>query len=122
MGTPADDTGQYPVPERKDMPAAAWSLAPPTFVDVAGLSHVGRVRDKNEDHFLIARFGRALEVLQSNLPEGRVPPRAEEAGFVLFVADGLGGGAAGEVASELAILTSLRLLLQRPDWILRLDR
>ena len=29
-------------------------------VDLGGLSHVGKVRPNNEDHFLITRFGRFL--------------------------------------------------------------
>jgi PPM family protein phosphatase len=90
-------------------------------VDVAALSDRGKVRADNEDHFLVARFGRSLEVCFTNLPEGEVPRRSEEAGYALVVADGLGGMAAGEQASRLAIQTLVNLLLDTPDWILRLD-
>jgi protein phosphatase len=89
--------------------------------DLAGLSHRGLVRPNNEDHFLISRFGRFLDVLQSNLPAGAVPPHEEEGGYAMIVADGIGGSAAGEVASELAIDTLVHLALSTPDWILRLD-
>jgi serine/threonine protein phosphatase PrpC len=89
-----------------------------TQVDYAALSHPGLVRANNEDHFLLGRFGRSLETLLTNLPPGRVPPNLQEIGYGMLVADGLGGGAAGEVASELAILALLKLMLETPDWIL----
>ena len=90
-------------------------------VHVAGMSNVGTVRTNNEDHFLITRFGRFLECLDSNLPPGEVPPRTENAGYAMMVADGIGGSAAGEVASRMAIRTLIEVVLKVPDWILRLD-
>ena len=90
-------------------------------LDVHGVSHPGRVRPNNEDHFFICRFGRFLETLASNLPAGAVPSRAEEVGFGMAVADGLGGGAAGEEASRRAIASLVNLVLHMPDWVLRLD-
>jgi serine/threonine protein phosphatase PrpC len=39
----------------------------------------------------------------------------------MLVADGVGGSAAGEVASKLAISTLIHLVLQTPDWFLRVD-
>ena len=90
-------------------------------VEVAGLTHPGRVRPNNEDHFLICRFGRFLETLQTNVPEGEIPSRADEIGYAMLVADGVGGGAAGEVASKLAISTLVHLVLQTPDWFLRVE-
>src|SRR5262245_18357112 len=90
-------------------------------VDVAGLTHQGHVRPKNEDHFYICRFGRFLEGLETSLPDGAVPRRAEEGGYGLVVADGMGGMGGGEVASRLAITTLVNLALAAPDWILRLD-
>jgi PPM family protein phosphatase len=90
-------------------------------VDVAGLSHQGLVRPNNEDHFFVARFGRFLERLFTNLPEEEMPRRFEETGYGLVVADGIGGRAAGEVASRLAISTLVNLVLGTPDWILLRD-
>ena len=37
-------------------------------VDVSGVSHPGKVRPRNEDHFLVMRIGRYLETLITNLP------------------------------------------------------
>jgi serine/threonine protein phosphatase PrpC len=98
------------------------SLSASARVEMAGLSHPGKVRPNNEDHFLVGRFGRYLETLQSNLPEGEVPPLVEETGYGMLVADGVGGSAAGGLASQLAIRTIVDLFLQTPDWILRLEQ
>jgi serine/threonine protein phosphatase PrpC len=90
-------------------------------VDAFGFSDRGLVRANNEDHFYVARFGRYLDRLFTNLPEEEIPRRFEEAGYGLVVADGVGGSAAGEVASRLAINTFINLVLNTPDWIMRLE-
>jgi protein phosphatase len=90
-------------------------------VDVQGLSHPGRVRPNNEDHFLVARFGRTMETLLTNLPPGEVPGQSSETVYGFAVADGIGGEAAGEVASRTALRTMIDLVLETPDWILCLD-
>lgn len=90
-------------------------------IDVAGLSHQGHVRTSNEDHFLVSRFGRFLENVQSNVPADQIPARHELIGHALLVADGLGGHAAGEVASRAAISILFNLAVDTPDWIFRLD-
>jgi protein phosphatase len=90
-------------------------------VDAAGLSHPGKVRSANQDHYLVARVGRSLETLKTNLPEGEVPNRFDETGYVMMVADGMGGAAAGEVASRLAVSTLINIVLDVPDWIMKLD-
>ena len=86
-----------------------------------GLSDTGHVRAANEDHFLIARIGRYFETVGTSLPPGEVPERADEAGYALIVADGMGGHAAGELASRMTIRELVRLALALPDWIVRLD-
>jgi PPM family protein phosphatase len=90
-------------------------------VDVGGLTHPGHVRTNNEDHFLVTRATRALETLQTSLPAGDVPERADEVNYVMVVADGMGGHAAGEVASRLTISALVGLALQIPDWIFWAD-
>jgi protein phosphatase len=67
---------------------------------------------------MVVRFGRALQTLLTNLPEGLVPDQFEEMGYGMVVADGMGGRAAGEIASQLAISTLVALVLDTPDWIL----
>ncbi len=93
----------------------------PVTVEAFGLSDTGHVRASNEDHFLIARIGRYFETVGTSLPAGEVPARADEAGYALIVADGMGGHAAGELASRLTIRELVRVALALPDWIVRLD-
>src|SRR5262245_52934856 len=72
-------------------------------IDISGLSHPGLVRPTNEDHFLTARYGRFLETLHSNIPISQRSSAHELTGYALLVADGMGGAAAGEMASKTAI-------------------
>src|SRR5688500_15099974 len=100
---------------------SAVRFAQSVAVDAAGLTHAGLVRPSNEDHFLIGRLGRYFETVSTSLPEIDLPARADDAGYSLIVADGMGGHAAGEVASRLAIRELVRLALALPDWIVRLE-
>jgi protein phosphatase len=59
-----------------------------------------------------------MRTLLSSLPDGQLPSEAEEAGFAFAVADGMGGMAAGEVASRMAITLFVRHTLETPDWIM----
>lgn len=120
MGKPDDSTAKHraaPAPEPR-RPEGVSSLVE---VDLAGLSHQGRVRSNNEDHYFIARFDRQMRTLATNLSAGDVPLRSSETAYGLLVADGIGGHAAGEVASRTAIAELVALALGTPDWIMRLD-
>jgi protein phosphatase len=90
--------------------------------DVAGASHKGHVRQINEDHFLVIRFGRSLENLMSNLPEGVLKSDYELTGYGMLVADGMGGMAAGDVASRMAVTKLIELIVDTPDWILSVEK
>ena len=50
-----------------------------------------------------------------------MPERADEVNYLMVVADGMGGHAAGEVASRLAISAMVSLTLDVPDWIFKVD-
>jgi protein phosphatase len=90
-------------------------------VDWAARSHLGLVRTNNEDHFVVGRFGREMETLATNLPAGAIPARHAEVIWGMLVADGVGGSAAGEIASQTAAATLVDLVIGTPDWIMRLN-
>ncbi len=113
------DTAEFPLPVKEDETPQEFSSR--VRIDVAALSDKGKVREHNEDHFFVARGGRHIATLLTNIPSGDVPTRFEETGYLMIVADGMGGHAGGEVASRLAITTLINIILHLPDWILRLD-
>jgi protein phosphatase len=113
------DTDEYPIlPSRSDA-LSARSDSAAVEIDWAAVTHPGKVRPKNEDHFLVARFHRAMQTLQTNLPNGLIPLQSEEVAYGMVVADGLGGKPSGEVASRLAISTLVELGLATPDWVMK---
>jgi PPM family protein phosphatase len=90
-------------------------------VEIGAESHLGLVRDNNEDHYLVARFKRLLETLNTNVEDGILEPSFEETGYAMLVADGMGGMVAGEVASRMALVKLVELSVSTPDWIMKLD-
>lgn len=73
-------------------------------VDVYGLTHVGHVRESNQDHFLICSVRKQVQVHQTSLPQATPLPLAgERMAFLACVADGVGGGSGGEAASRLVL-------------------
>src|SRR5215471_15428592 len=69
-------------------------------IEVFGKTDVGLVREHNEDNFLVADV--TASVRSSDLAEPLKLPLGEK-GAVLLVCDGMGGAAAGEVASQMAV-------------------
>src|SRR5262245_41834393 len=70
-------------------------------VDCCASSHVGRVRQGNEDSFFIANLTEGVR-RETN---GAMRFASGPAGALLAVADGMGGAAAGETASRVGIRT-----------------
>jgi protein phosphatase len=89
--------------------------------EFGALSHQGKVRPNNEDHYLVTRLDRGQETLLTNLPDGDVPQRFREWGYGVVVADGMGGAARGEIASSLAISTLVHLGLHFGRWNVRIN-
>ena len=94
----------------------------PLVVDLAGSTHAGKVRETNEDHYLIVRFGRSLETLGTNLNPELLQVDFETTGYGMVLADGIGGMAGGEVASRLALTRLVELVRDTPDWILAINK
>ncbi len=91
-------------------PASSEALPPPISVHSYGLTDQGRVRDSNEDHFLVGELARTLWVRQTSLPQ-QPTQNGRNRGHVFLVADGMGGHQAGEVASALTVTTIETFLL-----------
>ncbi len=90
-------------------------------MEFAAASDAGRVRGNNEDHYAVARIGRSFRLLDANLPAGDLPEQVDEVAYGMVVADGMGGMAAGDRASRLAIRTGVGLVLDSPRWATRID-
>jgi serine/threonine protein phosphatase PrpC len=90
-------------------------------IDFAAISDPGKVRTNNEDHYLINRLGRTFGVVATNMPPGSLPDPVDEVAYGMVVADGMGGMAAGEKASQLAIRTGVDLVLNSGKWATRID-
>lgn len=67
-------------------------------VTVFGKTDLGRTRDHNEDTFLVADLTAGKATLHPEVKTHVLGPR----GSLLMVADGMGGAAAGEIASAMA--------------------
>ena len=83
-----------------------------------GITHAGRVRPSNEDHYLIADLERTVRLRQTSLPtpsEGAEVTDAE--GTVLMVADGMGGHGSGELASSVTLDTVLEYVTYAMPWV-----
>jgi serine/threonine protein phosphatase PrpC len=86
-----------------------------------GLTDIGRKRDVNEDHFLIATLSKSMQVHRTSLDRQAGAELCSSAhGKLLLVADGIGGHVAGERASELAINTMSQYVLNILPWFYRL--
>src|SRR5262245_61899392 len=72
-------------------------------LDLFGLTHPGRVRSENQDHFLLCTVHPQVVIHGTSLPQpDELPLRGQRLATIMLVADGVGGSAAGSRASRLA--------------------
>jgi PPM family protein phosphatase len=92
-------------------PTPTDPITPPGAIVVHVFAHsdVGRTREHNEDAFVVADLARGEPLPFDHLRTERVSDR----GTLFMVADGMGGAAAGEIASEMAVEVVLQQLRRR---------
>src|SRR5262245_57686466 len=91
------------------------AIRPALSVRSFGLTDAGKVRKSNEDQFLIAVLLKALRVEHTSLPQPRIQHSADQS-YLFVVADGMGGHAAGEQASALAVNSVETFILDTFKW------
>jgi PPM family protein phosphatase len=80
-----------------------------------GITDRGKVREANEDQFLIAELSKAMRVWQTSLPEPALQVGDERA-HLFLVADGMGGHRAGERASARVVVAIEQFTLNTFKW------
>jgi protein phosphatase len=82
-------------------------------IDAYGLTHPGKVRKTNEDHFLISSLHRNVKVHMTSLPNPEsLSGDTGRLAFLAMVADGVGGAPHGSDASRWAVEASMHYLMQ----------
>jgi protein phosphatase len=80
-------------------------------IDVYGMTHAGRVRPENQDHFLLATVHKRVNVLATNLgTQQHLPLGEQRVAFMAMVADGVGGTEGGAEASATALEAVMQYL------------
>jgi PPM family protein phosphatase len=88
----------------------------PILIDAAGGTHLGLVRERNEDAYLIATLQRSMILHDASPGAARGWLAGQPAGTLLVVADGMGGMGNGDVASRIAVDTVTGYLLNVMSW------
>lgn len=104
-----DPTGEYP---------ALSPRRPSVTVAFGAGTHAGKVRERNEDQFLVAKLAKSMRIWKSSIPEPETTRFSDEEGYLMIVADGMGGAAGGQEASEMAVRTVEAFVLDAIKWFL----
>ena len=86
-------------------------------IDCYGATDIGQERKVNQDQFIIGDLHKHISVDQSSVSLGITHSYGNVMGKLMLVADGIGGASAGEVASELAIKSTIEYLLSSMHWL-----
>ena len=89
-------------------------------VTAFGITDTGKVRDTNEDQFLISELSKNMRVWQTSLPEPKLQI-GEDRAHLFLVADGMGGHKAGERASAIAVAAIEQFTLNTFRWFFASD-
>lgn len=109
---------------RTPHPSSSASNAKPRDdeIDVFGLSHAGKVRAENQDHFLLATIHKRVQIVQTNLTQQqRLPVEDERLAFIMMVADGVGGAEGGEEASATALEVAMHYMARSTECYYQAD-
>ena len=109
-----ESTAHHPSAE-----AVPSSARRPLKVRSPGCTDTGQKRSSNEDQFLIAALTKALQVQETSLEQSEVHFSSPQ-GHLFLVADGVGGNAAGEKASELAVSSIEKFTVHTLNWCAQL--
>jgi PPM family protein phosphatase len=91
-------------------------------MDCWGQTDIGRARPSNEDQFMIADVCKSMRIHQTSLGlEHQTRLFGNTQGKLILVADGMGGHAAGERASQLVLDTIVDYILNHLIWFLQQD-
>jgi protein phosphatase len=91
-------------------------------LDCYGITDKGQKRPENEDQFLIAEMSKSILIRETSLPKS--PPErllSDPHNQLFLVADGMGGHKGGEVASSLAVKSTIEQFLNFIPWFAQLD-
>ncbi len=100
-------------------PSSCPPARPSLTVHSHGRTDPGLKRPNNEDQFVIAALSKALHVQDSSLEQPEVQ-FGDPLGHLFVVADGCGGHAGGEKASQLAVRSIEQFIVETLNWCAQL--
>ncbi len=94
-----------PTPQAEVAPADTGRRPREDEIDAYGVTHPGKVRRDNQDHYVLCSLRRQVVVRGSSIPEADavLGNESERLASMAMVADGVGGAAKGETASRVAL-------------------
>jgi len=101
--SPGDDLMRLAAPFSSRSVAGVETRPRDDELDLFGLTHPGRVRPENQDHFLLCTVHPQVVIHGTSLPAtDGLALRGQRLATIMLVADGVGGSAAGSRASRIA--------------------